>query len=172
MNNLNLSPLSSLLLFTGCLAIFSFFANGCATPPDYPIIPHIEYVGVSKDTLRRGPSNQDSTFVTFSFTDGDGDIGHPDTLDLFVTDTRTNVIEKQFIIPVVPELGASNGIKGKITARFFTTCCVFPDTFLNPCTGVDPTFLYDKVVYEIFIKDRAGHQSNTIQTEPIFIRCF
>jgi hypothetical protein len=154
------------------LAAFSMLYS-CATPPNYPIEPYIEYLGMSKDTLRRGAMQEDTTFVTFSFTDGDGDIGNKDTIDLFVTDLRTGVTESQFRVPEVPELGASNGIKGEITFRLFTTCCIFPpDLGLDPCNGTSPQFRYDKVVYEFYLRDRAGHESNRVQTDTVYIRCF
>jgi len=147
--------------------------QSCATPPEYPVEPIIEYMGISKDTLRRGAMQEDTTFVTFSFTDGDGDIGNKDSIDLFVTDSRTGVTESQYRVPAVPRLGASNGIKGQITFRLFTTCCIFPpDLGLDPCFGEAASFRYDKVVYEIYLRDRAGNESNRIKTEPIYIRCF
>lgn len=147
--------------------------SACATPPDYPIEPIIEYIGLTKDTLRRGAMQEDTTFVTFSFTDGDGDIGNDDTLDLFVKDTRSGVTDNQFIIPLVPRLGASNGIKGEITFRLFTTCCIFPPELgLSPCEDETPSMRYDQVVYEFYIRDRAGHESNRVQTGPVFIECF
>ncbi|GAB4253843.1 MAG: hypothetical protein Kow0027_19560 [Saprospiraceae bacterium] len=144
----------------------------CATPPDYPIEPHIEFVSLSKDTLIRGIFN-DTTFITFSFTDGDGDIGSPDTLDLFVYDTRTGLLANQYTVPEVPELGANNGIKGEITVQVPSSCCLFdPDLLLDPCKDEHPSLLYDPIVYEIFIFDKAGHKSNVIQTPPVYIRCF
>ncbi|HHM21422.1 MAG TPA: hypothetical protein ENJ20_05300 [Bacteroidetes bacterium] len=153
------------LLFIGCWA-------ACSTPPDYPIEPVLEFVDVSKDTIRRGSFFNDTTFVTFSFTDGDGDIGDRDSLQLFVTDSRNGFVN-DFRIPFVLEPGASNGIKGEITVRLFSSCCIFPsDLFLDGCTDIYDPMPYDKVVYDIYIKDRAGHQSNVISTTPIFIRCF
>lgn len=154
------------------LAALAWFSS-CATPPDYPIEPFIEYVAVSKDTLQRNVVSPDETFVTFSFTDGDGDLGDRDTLVLFVTDTRTGVLSNQYKVPEVPELGASNGIKGEITFRVLSSCCNFPDDLmLDPCFDETPLYRYDKIVYEIYLKDRAGHQSNTIRTDTIYLRCF
>lgn len=154
---------------SGVLALF----QACASPPNYPIEPYIEYLGISKDTMNRGAMQQDTAFITFSFTDGDGDIGNKDTIDLFVTDTRTGVTESQFRVPEVPELGASNGIKGEITFRLFTTCCIFPPELgLDPCYGESPAFRYDTVIYEFYLRDRAGHESNRVQTDPVYIRCF
>lgn len=165
------------IIYSLPVSIISFGAalllDSCATPPDYPIEPFIAYIGMSKDTLNRGAMQEDTTFVTISFTDGDGDIGAKDSLDLFVTDTRTGVVENQFQVPMVPKLGASNGIKGEITFRLFTTCCIFPPELgLDPCFDEDPSFKYDKVVYEIYLRDRAGHKSNAIYTDPVYIRCF
>jgi len=143
----------------------------CASPPDYPIEPHIEFLSLSKDTLRRGAFFQDTAFITISFTDGDGDIGDADSLNLFLKDLRTESVTKNRI-PFVPELGASNGLKGEITVRIFSTCCVFdPDLGLDPCVDVHPSLPVDELIYEMYIVDRAGHQSNKVQTSTIYIPC-
>ena len=150
------------------------FALACASPPDYPMEPFIKDMQLSKDTLQRATKGNvflDSTFVSFSFTDGDGDIGDQDSINLFLKDLRDNVVLKNRI-PFVPELGASNGIKGQITVKVYTTCCIFPPQLgLDPCFDTDPSFPFDEVVYEIYITDRAGHKSNVLQTAPIYIRC-
>ncbi|GIV31058.1 MAG: hypothetical protein KatS3mg029_0409 [Saprospiraceae bacterium] len=148
------------------------FLAACATPPDYPVEPHIEFLSVSKDTLKRGIFT-DTTFVRISFTDGDGDIGHDDTLDLFLIDTRDGSLTNKFTIPEVPKLGANNGIKGEITIQVPSSCCLFdPDLLLDPCNDEHPSLPYDRIVYEIFLIDRAGHRSNVVQTTPIYIQCF
>lgn len=159
-------------IFFGLAAAAGLCFASCATPPDYPVEPALQYISLSKDTLRRGSNQQDTTFVTFSFTDGDGDIGSEDSLQLVLTDSRDNTPRK-LKIPFVPELGASNGIKGKITARLFTTCCIFPeDLFLLGCEDELASMPYDKVVYSLYITDRAGHQSNIITIDPIYVECF
>ena len=158
---------------------YTFIMASCASPPDYPIEPAIELISISKDTLARNytdPSDpvifRDTTFVTFSFTDGDGDIGDQDSILLFAIDSREGQ-ENLRKIPFVPELGASNGIKGEITFRLFSTCCIFPpDLFLDGCNDEYNDMPYDELTYDIYIKDRAGNQSNVITTPPIFIRCF
>ena len=160
-------PLSLLAAFTLVFA--------CTSPPDYPIEPLLDNLYVTKDTLRHGSMQEDTTYAIFNFTDGDGDIGFADSdsiSDLFVVDTRTGFVDNQYKVPFVPELGASNGIKGQISVRLFTSCCVFPDSLgLDPCNPDLPPFEYQQVVYEIYIKDRAGHQSNVLQTPPIYIKC-
>ncbi len=149
----------------------AFFA-ACTNPPDYPIIPEIEFISISKDTMIRGSFFNDTTFIRFSFTDGDGDIGDGDSLQLFLVDSRNGFVN-DFRIPFVPELGASNGIKGEITVRVFTSCCIFPpELFLDGCNDEYAQMPFDEYYYDIFIKDRAGNESNVIQTTPIHITCF
>lgn len=156
------------------LAVFSLALSavfGCVTPPEYPLIPAIEYVSMTKDTLPRGIAS-DSTLITLSFTDGDGDIGQKDTVsDIFITDSRDGNVTKGRI-PFVPELGASNGIKGEISVVIDNSCCIFPNPLYNGCNEVFPSYPYDQVVYSIYIVDRKGNQSNTVDLPPIYIRCF
>jgi hypothetical protein len=143
----------------------------CIKPPDYPIEPQIEFTGLSKTTMRQGQlGSEDSLYLFFSFTDGDGDIGgvgqDKDSLNIFLTDKRNNQLAERFRIPFVPEQGAGNGISGEVQVLLFTTCC----NVLPPC---EPSLTkpIDTLVYEIYIKDRAGNKSNVIQTSPIFLQC-
>ena len=160
--------------FKNCLLVFSLICValllGCVQPPSYPVEPAITYMSLSKDTMLRG-SLVDSTFVTFSFTDGDGDIGSKDSLDLFLTDNRDGTVLRNRI-PFVPELGASNGIKGEIRVRILSTCCIFPDPFLNGCVDESASYPYDTVNYSIYLLDRKGNKSNVIEVEPVYVRCF
>ena len=105
------------------------------------------------------------------FTDGDGDIGTKDenVFNIFLIDKRTEKLQDQFIAPYVPAAGAANGISGEIDILVYTTCCFFPDN-IPPCESPEqnPT---DTIQYELYIIDRAGHESNRILTEPIIIFC-
>lgn len=164
-----------ILLFALLLGLGS-----CTQPPEYPIEPVVEYLRMSKNTMVQGSGTQDETWVTIGFTDGDGDIGFfkPGSsteveTDLFLRDMRLNAVTEKFVIPFVPELGAANGISGEITFRLYTTCCIFPEWVPGqpaPCDK-SPSYLVDTVRYEIYIRDRAGNESNRIQTEPIYILC-
>lgn len=163
-----------LLKYSPVAALLALLAS-CASPPEYPIEPHIEFVSLSKDTLRRAFGNNfflDTLYITFSFTDGDGDIGDAENDRVFITDLRNNETTR-LEIPFVPELGASNGIKGKITARQFTKCCDYPDSlFLIDCQDVLASLPYDLVNFELYIVDREDHKSNVIQLPPVYIQCF
>jgi len=156
-------------------AIFTLlvaFVFACTSPPDYPPEPVLSFQSLSKDTLNRGYDDEDHTVVTLSFTDGDGDISGLDTNNMFLIDTRTGFTEGNFTIPDIPKVGTANGISGDIIFNLKTTCCQFPDPGLAGCEDEMPGFLYDTVVYEVYLLDLAGHESNHILLPPIYIRCF
>ena len=156
-------------------SIFSLFVvllitfAACVRPPDYPIEPRLEFLGLSKNTVLQGLT-KDTLYLSVSFTDGDGDIGFQNNdSTLFVVDTRRNGARINDVqgLPSVPEQGAGNGITGEIRMRINGGCCT---NTLVPCSA---PFKYsrDTVVYEIYIKDRAGHESNRVKTPPIYILC-
>ena len=165
----NFNYLGILLFSSGLFLLVLTF--GCVTPPEYPLEPIIEFVSMSKDTMPRGFAS-DSVLVTLSFTDGDGDIGRKDTIsDVFITDSRDSNVTKGRI-PFVPELGASNGIKGEISVVIDNSCCIFPNQLYDGCSEELPSYPYDQVVYAIYIVDRSGNKSNTVALPPIYLRCF
>lgn len=144
----------------------------CINAPDYPDEPLIEYIGISKNTLDQSNFNTDSLFLKFSFTDGNGDLGHNpnDTArNIYIRDLRTGLIQDRFKSPFIPEEGIGNGITGNIELLLYTTCCRYPGNIM-PCEVVED-IPFDTVVFEVSIRDRAGNFSNKIQTEPIIIRC-
>ena len=143
----------------------------CTSPPDYPIIPHIDFVSMSKNIMRSGQiGTEDSVYVTLSFTDGDGDLGNtansPNSLNIFTVNKLYNQPADSFRLPFIPEQGTKNGISGQIRLRLLTSCC----KGAYPC---DPfiTKKYDTLTYDITIKDRANHISNVVTTPPILLQC-
>ena len=160
--------------FALILSALNLVLVSCVNPPDYPDEPIITYEGVSKNTIYQftnGPT--DSITIQFSFTDGDGDISSTDSTDIFIRDSRFPNIPPTIIgaFPPIPTEGTGNGISGDV---FFTiinsgqaVCCVFNNTFCE----ADSRYPVDSLYYSIYIVDRAGNQSNTIQTEQIQILC-
>lgn len=152
------------------LVLFAVAHTGCLKAPEYPIEPQIEFLRLSRNVMAQSPFNNDSILLTIGFTDGDGDIGRDDgTFDLFITDTRDSFMPPAYRLPRVPEQGIGNGISGEISFVVYTTCCFFPDG-QDPCT-VNPAFPTDTLRYLIYLRDRAGHQSNVLETPPIVLLC-
>ena len=137
----------------------------CIRPPDYPIIPRIAFVRMTKNTLKQGNTSSDSLRLTLSFEDGDGDIGSNDSLNVFLKDTRqSGATPESFRMPLVPEQGAKNGISGEISLLVYTTCCL-------PGCGSQLNKPVDSLFYDVYIKDRAGNKSNVVRTPLIALKC-
>lgn len=152
-----------------CLSIFQF----CVKPPDYPKEPAIEFLNLSKNSLLQTPLGQDSVVITFSFTDGDGDLGFQDGEEsVFIVDGRDSFQKPSYRIPYIDQQGAGNGISGEISIVVPTTCCTYTDPFTGlkiACENVP--IAQDSVYYRIRIKDRADNVSNEIATPWIRLIC-
>ena len=168
------------------LAMFS-----CQKPVEYPIEPRIEYQGFTY------LFNTDSTFsgegiVSFSYTDGDGDLGldNGDTLPPFgfhgtyyynmVVDYLKSVngvfVKTPLLSPHVPTNPADTLVlfdTVTFNARFkrlrdSEEPKAISGTMDYKLTVQNPFSPNDTVKFEIRILDRALHESNVIQTDAIY----
>ena len=149
-----------------------FFA-ACVQAPIYPDEPVIKYVSINKNTITQGSvtAGEDTLVVTFSFTDGDGDLSQEDSIDIFFVDSRQGA-ELPFRFPLIAEEGAGNGISGEVTVRMRSQPTVLCCNYLNGDNSCTPhPGEQDTVVFSIQIRDRAFNYSNIIETEPIYILC-
>jgi len=120
--------------------------------------------------MTQGSLFEDSAFVVFEFTDGDGNLGDENKVNIFLKDRRdTSDNFTTFKIPFIPEEGAGNGISGEITLLLYTSCCIY-ENGQAPCTPntSQPT---DSLIYDLYIEDRDGNQSNQITLPPIVLLC-
>lgn len=151
----------------GIYLIAILFIASCIKPPDYPDEPVIEFVSVGKTSLLQ---NTDTTLITISFTDGDGDLGLEDSetdKNFILTDTRTG-FQEFYKIPFIPQQGVGNGISGEIAINVLAQCCV--PTNGVPCQP-NPGQPPENIVYTIQIKDRAGNLSNMVTMPPLELIC-
>ena len=134
----------------------------CTKEDTYPVTPEIAFVSLESLANLGG---KDSLVLTFSFTDGDGDIGTPKTdtvnRDVFITmyELRNGVFVKyddpfgvfNYRIPFMVPRGNNESLKGEIVI------------------AVDYNIFQpnDTIYYDLYMKDRAGHVSNTISTASI-----
>lgn len=151
------------ILFLGLLTMTLIY--GCVEPPDYPIEPVIEFIemnrtSVTAQTIPEDANRElDTLYITFSFTDGDGDLGGGDTSNVFLIDSRLGNAGSSYFIDDIPSAGATNGISGEITVMIPEIFC-----FQNSAPR-------DSMTYTIQIVDKAGHSSNEIQTPSIELIC-
>lgn len=148
---------TKLVLF-GLLASM-FLLQGCPNPVTFPNEPVIEFKSIAPTDVREG---RDSIILGFTFTDGDGDLGLPQsdtTNDVLIQDIRVGFppIDYNYRMQVITPDGRNKAISGEI---FIT----IPNTFRRP--GVEVDTLY----YNVRIKDRAGNFSNEVQTPQVIVR--
>ena len=146
----------------------------CIKPPDYSNIPVLEFRSLSKNTMNQGVFEEDSIELVLYFTDGDGDFGfeaQSNAKNVFIKDNRTNETFREYKAPFVPTQGSTNGISGTIAIRIYSTCCIFPEASgIFPCTQTED-FPFNDLTLDIYIKDRAENQSNSVTTSVIKLNC-
>jgi len=168
-----MNSVKSIFRILTSLAIILWLLSSCQEKIEYPIEPEIAfqdylYLLNSDSTIDRG-------LLILSFTDGDGDIGLVDDVDtippydfnLFIDYYEFREGEwKQLVdpssgdtinfngrIPMLTPAGKNKNISGTIEDTLFLN--LFSD--------------YDSFRYEVYIKDRALHESNRIVT-PILLK--
>lgn len=156
-------------------AILSVCAiESCVNSPDFGPVPTLEYVSMTNLSMNQSPLNSDTTIVSLSFTDGDGDIGfsmETSGENIFVVDNRTGEFYDRFRIPAIPEQGANNGVSGTINMVLLNTCCVFPPQDSIPACESPSQYPDNQLTFTVYMKDRAGNLSNEVVTPPITLRC-
>ena len=174
----------SIGLFFLALAVAS-----CQKPVEYPVEPEIAYEGFTY------LFNPDNTFtgegvISFSYTDGDGDLGldDSDTLSPFgpqdahyynmevdyLKSVNGVFVKTPLLSPHVPTSESDTVVWDTITfnARFHRLRDndepkAISGTMDYRLTVQNPFSPNDTIKFEIRILDRALHESNTIQTEAI-----
>ena len=166
------------------LSVLFLLVTACREQTEYPVEPRLSYEGFTY------LFNADSTFsgegiISFSYTDGDGDIGldDADTLSPF------GLHDAHYYNMVVDYLKSVNGEFVKTPLLSWNVQTQTYDTVSfnarfhrlrdseepKPISGTmeyrltvqNPFSPEDTVKFEIRILDRALHESNTIQTEAI-----
>jgi hypothetical protein len=116
--------------------------------------PAIELIGVSPGEV---VAFRDSIVFEVSYEDGDGDLGSADAPDrnLFIEDNRIQVVHELRIQQLAPD-GANISIKGIFTA-------ILPQTIITDGTT------RQAVNFTLYVRDRAGHESNRVTSRDIFV---
>lgn len=148
----NKFPLPSCFLTISFLLLFSCTKENKEL--SFPTTPEITLIETSQNTL---VEFQDRLVLTFEYTDGDGDLGtsNPDINSIFIQDNRLDSPDEYYLPPLAPE-EATISIQGQFQVE------------------LSPTFLLgngteESIVFSIFVKDRAGNQSNTVETQEIIV---
>jgi hypothetical protein len=139
----------------GILSITAFWACEKTVYTDdlvFDLEPRIELKAVSQDTL---VEFLDQLVIKIAYEDGDGDLGtsDPDVNSVFVKDSRLEKADEYYLPPLAPE-DAEISIQGDFDLQLSTTFLLGNGS-------------KEEMVLSIYVVDRAGNQSNTIETPPI-----
>jgi hypothetical protein len=115
----------------------------------------IELIDLSHDTIRQ---YEDVLLIRIQYQDGNGDLGFedPEEYALFVRDIRLQAFDGFYIGPLAPP-SANVPIQGELTIEF-------PSLFLFGNGATENTRFQIKII------DRAGHESNLLETGTVVIR--
>jgi hypothetical protein len=118
------------------------------------VTPQITFVSISPSSA---VEYVNSITISFSYDDLDGDLGQndPNVTNLFITDSRNNVVYNYRISQLAPD-NSTIHIKGNLNAVIKNTAITDNSTS-------------QQVTYSLYIKDRAGNISNTITTTAITV---
>ena len=137
-----------------CLLLISSVSCKKKTIANDPI-PSIGFDRFTKTVISEF---EDSVYLYINYTDGDADLGEndPDKKSLEIKDSRLPNPDYYFIAPLAPD-NANVKISGQLKIELKSLFLI----------GTGNTEL---AAYDIRIRDRAGHWSNSIRTPEITIR--
>lgn len=159
------------------LVVGIFALSSCYKEPNFSLTPEIEFDSITKDIRldQYTGGKKDSIIVSVKFKDGDGDLGfNAEEIGSKVPQTDYNYVVKSFrkikgvftqyttsetlsgFYPRLKTDDKTGPIEGKLSYR------------IELYTAFSP-FKKDTVKFEVFIKDRAGNKSNTIETTPVIL---
>jgi hypothetical protein len=129
-------------------------STGCKKEELFSNVPSIRLNSVSPTVVKE---LEDPIFFDLEYTDGDGDLGEndPDAKNLIVIDPRINIKYEFRIQQLVPD-PSNVPIKGTLVFSI-------PNAYITDGSN------QQQVNYQIYVKDRAGNQSNTVTSSTITI---
>ncbi len=143
--------------FLACLLVLIWTQISCTKRTDelsFPVEPTITLDSISQDTLIEF---QDRLILHLSYQDGDGDLGtsNPDINSIFIQDSRLENADEYYLPPLAPETETVS-IQGTFDVELSTTFLL----------GIGTE---ESTIFSLFVKDRAGNESNRVETVEILI---
>lgn len=145
-----------LLQFSCLIGLLGLAA--CGEEAADPAIPVISYISI---TPNPAIAYNDQLVLRITYEDGNGDLGEntAGVRNLFVKDSRNDITYSYRINQLAPS-GATIAIQGEI------------DINLNQAILLSETTTKEEVVYEVYLTDRAGNESNLITTDTLLVNRF
>lgn len=137
------------------LAFLALVVFSCSDDEEeYATTPELEFVSISPSAITEF---QEEVAIVVKYKDGDGDLGEndPDVKNLFVTDQR-NGVKYTFRVPELSPEGSSIVIEGNLQIDMNSLSVVGSGSS-------------EQAIFDVYIVDRAGNQSNVISTTAITV---
>lgn len=130
----------------------------CNKVNKYAVTPKISFFQMSLNQLKAGKDTSFYVFVTFE--DGDGDIGFG-TNNLYFIDTRdTDTVSYE--IPSIPSrFEPQRGLSGSLQIEILGAPLLLRTDSAHK--------EQDTLVWDIYMKDQAGHLSNVVSSTPLIL---
>ncbi|MBL7718984.1 MAG: hypothetical protein JNL72_09130 [Flavipsychrobacter sp.] len=152
------------VLFFLALAVF---LSGCSGKGKGSKAPQLDLLEVFPDSLRAG-NPYDTVYIHFYMLDEDGDIGwdqdQDQNYDIYIKDSRIDTFAGYFFPLIDKEIkDLKKGLEGEgyffLRGDFMT----LRDDSIHQATG-------DTTQLQMYIQDRKGNKSNTVDIGTIYIR--
>lgn len=149
--------LSFVLFLVGTMGMISCNSDDAVSEPNPPIsiVPALEYLSVNQTSVQQLEENLQ--FI-LRYTDGDGDLGfeNADSLSLWVTDQRADLVHQYHVPPLAPDQTEVT-IRGELEVN------------IDNVILLDQQNSSEEAVFSFKIKDRAGQWSNEVSSPVITI---
>ena len=160
--------------------ILTISIASCTVKPNFPDVPKIEFVSISKNVVNVG----DTLTIKLNFEDGDGNLGKDPGLfancslnvcdfesdstcfkDPFYGAFLIDMRDSCFALTNLPNFEPNGKIKAVSGELFLIT----PPIFCK--TGACTTCTQDTLVYKVVVRDLTQNFSNAVFTDTIYINC-
>ena len=149
-----------MVIYNGAMKKFFVFLIGvtllfsCEKDEAISNVPQISFESISPTTAQE---YEDEIIITISYFDEDGDLGEndPNVKNLFLTDNRNNITYEFRIQQLSPD-NSTITIEGNLDISLSST-------------GITDSSNSQIVTFDIYVVDRANHQSNIVTSNPITI---
>ncbi len=147
-----------------CLILVAGFAS--CKKNTLPNTPKITLAFMTPDSIRQG-SLEDTVYIQFELQDGDADLGNDintQNYDIYLRDMRADTFVGYFFPEIQEDIkDPKKGLQGTCQFAIYGTLTYTRDDSLHMATG-------DTTQFELYIKDRAGNESNHINTGNLYIK--
>jgi hypothetical protein len=133
---------------------FTMLLFSCKKDEEVSMAPNIEFKSISPGNIKQ---YRDSIVIGISYLDNNGDLGENETEipNAFVKDLRNNLVYSFRIRQLAPD--ATIAIKGNLEI-------VVPQVAL-----INSGSSSESATFEVYVKDRAGLESNKVTTSAVTI---